>query len=183
MPPLSSTYTFLPMLSVIRVLSRGALVLMLAVPASAQMDCFERLRASVEQAYETQDGPGTIPDGETVIEIRDQGKITGYYVAYNNTRNMPSAQFWSPTGEITNCDAQPDECRELLEEAFGGGGGEQTPPADPPANSGSAPQSLPGGAPAYHYEFERARDGSLVYSAERRLRGLWGYRFEPRLCR
>lgn len=184
------------MLTLLRTLLSGALLLALAAPTSAQMDaslkmdCFEKLLASVEEAFETygDDPTGPIPTRSLTIRITDdKGNTKGWYVANNNNnlRGYPTAQFYTPDGEVTNCDAQPDECRELLEEAFGDGdgGSEITQPAEPPADAGQAPQSLPGGVPEYHYEFERARDGSLVFSAERRLRGVWGYRFEPRLCR
>ena len=89
--------------------------------------------------------------------------------------------FNSNEGEATDCNAAPEGCSELISNAVDGGG-ETTTSADPPPGSRPAPESLPGGAPDYHYEFQRQRDGTLLFSLDRRVRGLWGYCAEPRLC-
>lgn len=145
------------------------LVLVFAAPASAQ-------------EYQTQGEDFDfnvieLPGDNFYIEVRGTDKKG----MQPNGGLVDGVYFISNEGEATDCNAEPEGCSELISNAVDGGG-ETTTSADPPPGSRPAPESLPGGAPDYHYEFQRQRDGTLLFSLDRRVRGLWGYCSEPRLC-
>lgn len=177
-----------------RFLLCGALVLALAAPASAQDECLKKLMSSLGVDYQTMNdtpSPGSVPSGTTIIRLANNG----FYIAVNGSRQKGviagdspgtyslgnGAYYVSPDGEPTDCDARPEECGELLDNA-NGGGGSAPPPADPPPSSEPPPSSQSGAAPEYHYEFQSRRNGTLMVSFERRLRGVWGYRYNRRSC-